>query len=691
MIRKVNAIEMVVPFVAMSCNLAQGGIGKLIGRCRMPRRKAFGLVFTLCASACAIGTLPAQGQTMSFFRQFSAPRVSEATDVAADASGIYVIGNRSGCSSAAVQCRADVSKYDYRGNELWTREFTAPALPRMVLIHAAVDASGLYVLGWNYESGPLLVRKYSVGGNELWTRELAFSAWGGVAADATGVYIAGGDSFQARTLALSYLRKYSPDGAELWTSQFDGSLGGVHGVAVDATGVYVMSQNGAAGPPVRSAGTIVRKWDAGGSELWTRELNQSDVPRRLASADPTGFYVIAADAWGTGTFLRKYDSGGNELWSRPTLEGLLAVDPTGVYLVGETSPASIYWTPIPSVLPGQCRHGYGDSFVRKYDPAGAELWTRQFGTSQGNRTIGVALDSSGVYVLGQEIADAFRDSWELAPAEIPETLKQGTAFLAKFEKSPAVFTGSGPRIFPDCVVNAASYLGGGVAPGEMVTVFGSAMGPSELLQQHITGNGTLATTLADTRILFNGVPAPLVYVSDKQSTAIVPYAVAGQTSVDVQVEYKGVRSEVVTVPTLPSRPGIFTLDGSGQGQAAILNEDRSVNSPSNPARRGSVISIFGTGGGEAAPGVVDGQLVRGILPETSLPVSVLFDLGNNEFQVPSKRGEVLYSGGVPGSVAGLLQINVRVPANAVATGNAVPFALFIGSHWTVYQVSVALR
>lgn len=241
------------------------------------------------------------------------------------------------------------------------------------------------------------------------------------------------------------------------------------------------------------------------------------------------------------------------------------------------------------------------------------------------------------------------------------------------------------------MVNAGSYVGGGVAPGEIVTLFGSAMGPPELVRLRLTEDRRLATALADTRILFNGVPAPLVYVSDKQSSAIVPYAVAGRSSVDVQVEYRGVRSGVVTMPVLPSRPGIFTQDGAGRGQGAILNEDGSLNSPSNPARRGSLISIFATGGGEAAPGVVDGQILGDITPRTSLPVSIFFDLGNNEHLVQQKQGEVLYAGGVPGSVAGLLQVNVRVPANAVDTGPAVPFALFIGSHWTVFQATVALR
>src|SRR5262249_48098809 len=159
-------------------------------------------------------------------------------------------------------------------------------------------------------------------------------------------------------------------------------------------------------------------------------------------------------------------------------------------------------------------------------------------------------------------------------------------------------------------------------------------------QYRLNDDRRLATTLAETRILFNGVPAPLLYVSNKQSTAIVPYAVAGRTSVDVQVDYKGVRSYALTVPVLTSRPGIFSLDASGQGQGAILNQDGSLNSPSNPAPRGSIISIFATGGGEAAAGVVDGQIVSDVLPRTSLPVSAWFFDANFPVEGELRQGEV---------------------------------------------------
>jgi len=617
----------------------------------------------------ALTVIALQGQTISFFREFSTAGIAAVT---ADASGIYAFGN------------AGVRKYDFRGDQLWARESSAPTNVR----GAAADATGVYVVGFIDRSGQIaggFVRKHSAGGDELWTREFEFSPLGGLAADGTGVYVAGGNYTSA------YVRKYSPDGAALWTSRF-GEIKTATGVAVEATGVYVQVANSNG-----SAGVAVRKWDARGNELWTRELNPSDVPRfdsprRFAAAAPAGFHAIVADARGRGTFLRKYDSAGNELWSRSAPQGTVAVevDATGVYLVGSTGTDREFVT---ADLPGHCKSSEGgDAFALRYDPDGREVWTRQFGASQGAGARGVAVNASGVFVVGDKGAgDGFRSAWELfQPFEGWEP-ERGATFLAKFEKNAAPAAGPGPRIFPNCVVNAASYLGGGVTPGEIVTIFGSAMGASELVPLRLTEERRLATTLADTRILFNGVPAPLVYVSDKQSSAIVPYGVAGRSSVDVQVEYKGVRSEAVTMPVLPSRPGIFSLNGSGQGQGAILNEDGSLNSPSNPARRGSIISIFGTGGGEAVPGVVDGQILSNVLPQPSLPVSVFFDLGNNEHLVQQRQGEVLYAGGVAGSVAGLLQVNVRVPANAVETGNAVPFALFIGSHWTMYQVTLALR
>ena len=422
----------------------------------------------------AMAISPMQAQTMSFFRQFTAPGIDSASAVAADASGIYVIGN--GASPGGLNS-AGVRKYDSRGNELWTREFSVLTGARVTLSPAVADTTGFYVFGLDGTAGQGVLRKYSPSGGEVWTRQLEFAPRG-LAVDAAGVYVAGRDLLPN----ASYLRKYNADGAELWTSRF-GDRNNVYGpqdLAVDATGVYMFgikfTFNGGPGMP----SSFVRKWDLRGTELWTHQ--SLAATGTFAAAVPTGFYATSFDA--SGFLLRRYDSDGNLMWSRRVAEsslfygalaGGVVADATGVYVVGSgTSLAA-------PALPGQCRSGSGgDFFVRKYDPEGAEQWMREFGTVDAAWASGVAVDSSGVYVVGQEGTAMVRDDLELFDVFSAASPTSG-AFLAKFEKTAAVVTGSGPRIFTDCVVNAASYVGGGVAPGEIVTLFGAAMGPSALV------------------------------------------------------------------------------------------------------------------------------------------------------------------------------------------------------------------
>ena len=560
------------------------------------------LGFMLIALGMSISTGSAQGQTMSFNYQFTTPGIDRATAVAADASGIYVVGNRP--SPQGSPGRAGVRKYDKFGNELWTREFTSPTQEGTTLIGVAVGTSGAYVLGVEGDNAGLVVRKYTSGGAELWTRQLEFAAPGGLAVDTSGVYVAGRDSPPNST----YLRKYTPEGEDLWTSRFGNpqSLENPAGVTMDASGVYVLLITGP------SSELVIRKFDTRGNPVWTHPLDMLVAsPGTGIVSDATGIYVVSGYRSGGYSF-RKYDAAGNELWTRQLdkfsafingkflggvfLSGVTA-DATGVYLTGSKTFAHAF--------PGQCSSSSGgDSFVSKVDRDGAEVWTREFGTPDAADTSGVTVDAGGVYVVGREGTAMFleQEEWQgLTGLLAPPNASSG-AFFARFDKTAPAVGGTEPRIFPGCVVNAASYVGGGVAPGEIVTVFGSAMGPSAIVPLRVGEDGKLASALAGARILFNGVPAPLLYVSDKQSSAIVPYGVAGHSSVDVQVEYEGERSEAATMPVLTSRPGIFSLDGSGQGQGAILNEDGSLNSLSNPALRGSVITVYATGGGRGPRG-----------------------------------------------------------------------------------------
>lgn len=635
-----------------------------------------GAVFIHAATASASR---AGVQPISFFKV--AADVNGFIAVAADTLGLYAVSS------------AGVRRYDPRGNEVWTQSFGAPA----VGAQATADEAGVYVLvpptplpgPPQGPPPPCVLQRFTASGEKPWTRNL--DTCYSLASDGLGAYV------YRLTTSGPQLVKYSQDNSELWTNTFsrDAVAPGFGFLAADATGVYLVTSTAASVSLAPSL--IVQKLSPAGAGLWMRSFNISNLPRAI-SADGIGLSVLAIDLPSGGTILRRYDAAGNELWNRlvdPAFDpnnARVASDVTGVYVAGEINEAFNGGLPAPPHLPGQCKSGSGnDSYIRKYDAAsGNELWSRQFGTSQAAWAHGVAATGAAVFVVGEEGAAQVRDDFEHVEAFQPANPTRA-GFVARFESDAAVVATSNPQIFPNCVVNSASYLGGGVAPREIVTMFGTQLGPSSPLPLEVDPNGRLSTTLAGTRVLFNGIAAPLLYVSANQSSAIVPAAVAGLPTVDVQVEYNGARSESMTVPVLEARPGIFSSDGSGRGQAAATNEDGSPNSATHPAARGSVITLYATGGAEIAAGVDDGQIVGNVLPRTTLPVTVFFDLGTSESPLPPKAAEILYAGGVPGAVAGLLQINLRVPANAVVNGDHVPFLLIIGSHWALYEVSVAVR
>ena len=130
-----------------------------------------------------------------------------------------------------------------------------------------------------------------------------------------------------------------------------------------------------------------------------------------------------------------------------------------------------------------------------------------------------------------------------------------------------------------------------------------------------------------------------------------------------------------------SAPGIFALNATGEGQGAILNQDGRINSPSNPADRRSVVVLFVTGEGQTNPPGVDGKPGAPPLPTPQLPVVV----GIGHVGV-----EILYCGAAPGLVAGVMQVNVRVPVEA-PSGNAVPVSIKIGDVFSPPGVTLAVR
>lgn len=249
-----------------------------------------------------------------------------------------------------------------------------------------------------------------------------------------------------------------------------------------------------------------------------------------------------------------------------------------------------------------------------------------------------------------------------------------------------IFYGVGPNPIapsfePQGVVNAASYQGGGVAPGEVVTIFGQREGPPSLEGAALDEAGSLSTVVQGAQLFFDGNPAPLVYASSRQLGAVVPYSVAGNPTTSVQVSYLGVLSPSAILPVVPSMPGIFTQSAQGSGAGAILNQDLSINSALNPAARGDYIAIYATGEGETAPSGVDGVITGSTPPQPILPVSV---------QIDGLDAIVEYAGAAPGIVAGVLQVNARIPDSA-HPGPSVPVLVKVGGKPSQPGVTVAVK
>lgn len=235
-----------------------------------------------------------------------------------------------------------------------------------------------------------------------------------------------------------------------------------------------------------------------------------------------------------------------------------------------------------------------------------------------------------------------------------------------------------PAVTLSAVTNAADYAQGAVSPGEVVTLWGSNIGPIAGAKYTVT-NGFLPTTLGGIQVLFDNVAAPLLFASAGQVNAVVPFEVSGSTK--VQVTYQGAVSNILTLSVEATTPGILTLDGSGFGGGAILNQDLSVNTPGNPAAAGSVVVIYCVGGGATNPKSADGAVIGVPAPVLAQAATVL---------IGGTNAQVVYNGAVSYSIAGLTQINAIVPPGLSAHGQ-LPILVSVGGVQSQAGVTVAIQ
>ena len=281
----------------------------------------------------------------------------------------------------------------------------------------------------------------------------------------------------------------------------------------------------------------------------------------------------------------------------------------------------------------------------------------------------------------------YADSW------IPSFFKGYGAALPfdfNYQPTPAFYSlmtameTTPPVLNANSVVSAASYQGQAVAPGELVAIFGANDGPANLVLNQVNAGSMFPASVSGAQVLFDGVPAPMIYALAGQVSAVVPFEVAGKQQTVIQYQYNAgngnVVSNTVTVPVVAALPGIFSLDASGTGPGAILNPDNSVNTAANPVPMGGYIQIFATGGGAVVGGAMDGALAPGAGDLVTQPVTAT---------IGGVTAPVLYAGPAPGLVNGVIQVDLTVPVG-LASG-AQPVVIKVGNASSQKGITVAVQ
>ena len=388
--------------------------------------------------------------------------------------------------------------------------------------------------------------------------------------------------------------------------------------------------------------------DAAGSAYVTGGTQSTDFPTTPGALQTT--YVGRIDPFptlGPDGFVTKLDSTGHLIYSTFTGgQGPIAVDAAGQAYLGANADSA----PSPSYLRPTCG-GPPNHAASVINAAGSAVVAAS--------PIGggyLALDGKGaIYSGGGTSLSVFFSTPHAFQIEYGGG--ESDAFVAKVDLSKP----AGPSLAS--VLNAASlypgnespYPDGSIAPGEIVSLFGSGFG-------------------SNPTVTFRGYRAPILYASDCQINAVVPFGFAPGLPVLVTVESGAETLATVKLPVVAAAPGIFTTSGDGAGQAAVLNQDSTLNSPSNPAARGSIVSVFMTGAGDLHPYIGDGALGP-LAPPFPTPLSPV------EALIGGGVAPVTFAGQAPGLIAGATQVNIQVPQNA-PVGDAVSLEIYVGGYFS---------
>ncbi len=314
----------------------------------------------------------------------------------------------------------------------WTKQFGTSL--EDVALSVVIDSSDNVIVvgytkgnleGTNAGDSDAFIRKYDENGNVVWTRQFGtneFDSIGAITLDKSDNLIVVGLTFGALVglnagINDAFVRKYSSDGAILWTKQFGTSASeGATSVVVDSSNNILISGvtfGSFIGSNAGLSDTFIRKYSSSGNVMWTGQFGTSmqdnghsiaiDKADNIVVTGQTFGSLIGSNAGSSDAFIRKFSSGGEVLWTKQfgtsdfdTAAAVEIDSLNNILIVGNTF----------GVLDGS-NAGGDDAFIRKYNPAGDIIWTRQFGTSQGDEANSVAVDDTGNVVVVGETTGTF--------------------------------------------------------------------------------------------------------------------------------------------------------------------------------------------------------------------------------------------------------------------------------------------
>ena len=610
------------------------------------------------------------------------PTADNGTALAIDANGnVAVTGSTSGqfptTTGAAIESGPSATGFAAKVSADGTKFLYSTYLQNWMVAPSciALDAAGsTYIAGKTYDGHVFVIKLSADGSAIIYTLYLAGSgadAATAIVVDAAGNAVVAGQTtspdfpvtagaFQQELKGTrnNFLVRLDPSGSVLTSTYFGGSgSDSPSSIAIDGAGNIDVAGSTSSLDLPTTQGTmqpsaIVPPWNNASPAGFVAQFAPDGISLKWAS------YVMSSDL-GFGRTNVTVDVG----------VSALAAGPAGdIYIGGLTGPGFPV-TPSAPVICFQGSINRANGFLAHLSANGALLDATYLGNSDGYNINFVG----GLLPLGG-----------------------GSALIAWNGSSNDVVSkvqfGSGGWTAPAClstdVLNSATLDGSsGTSPGELMTLTGFGIGPDIGVVYQTDAQGNIPTQLGGVQVLFDGAPVSILYAQSRQINAIAPVGLGAiNTPHKVTVTYNTQQFGPALAYAIFGIPGIFRLQFGQSAQAIAMNQDGTLNGPANPAPRGSIVTVWGTGYGQTNPSCPIGGLNLPYAAPLSPGVSALI-----YYVDPNLSGiqlaPVQYAGSAPTLVCGVVQITFQVPVN-VAPG-AFSFSPAIDKNGTIQALTSA--